>query len=219
MNKANWHQYQILTKRADRLALVDDKLLWAPQVWMGVSVEDKEYLWRIDRLRRTKDHIKFLSIEPLLGPLGWLYAGRALVPIREAIRRQREFAADASHELRTPLTVIRGNLRMLAGTRDQTPEQQEALGDIQTEVTRMGSLVEQLLLLARTDSDALELEIGQTDLAEEAADALAGFSPVAASKQVELRLGALLEPPTRFFIQLDAALELRQRHAVICRRH
>ena len=52
----------------------------------------------------------------------------------------------------------------------------------------MGSLVEQLLLLARTDSDALELEIGQADLAEEAADALAGFSPVAASKQVELRL-------------------------------
>jgi signal transduction histidine kinase len=122
------------------------------------------------------------------GLLGWLYAGRALVPIREAIRRQREFAADASHELRTPLTVIRGNLRTLAGVRDQTPEQQEALGDIETEVTRMGSLVEQLLLLARTDSDALELEIGQADLAEEAADALAGFSPVAASKQVELRL-------------------------------
>ncbi len=122
------------------------------------------------------------------GLLGWLYAGRALVPIREAIRRQREFAADASHELRTPLTVIRGNLRTLAGVRDKTPEQQEALGDIETEVTRMGSLVEQLLLLARTDSDALELEIGQADLAEEAADALAGFSPVAASKQVELRL-------------------------------
>jgi signal transduction histidine kinase len=52
----------------------------------------------------------------------------------------------------------------------------------------MGSLVEQLLLLARTDSDALELEIGPADLAEEAADALAGFSPVAATKQVELRL-------------------------------
>jgi protein gp37 len=70
MNRADWHQYQVLTKRAERLEELSEKLAWAPHIWMGVSVENKDYLWRIDHLRRTKAHIKFLSIEPLLGPLG-----------------------------------------------------------------------------------------------------------------------------------------------------
>ena len=70
MNKADWHQYQVLTKRAERLEEVSSQLLWAPHIWMGVSVENKDYLWRIDHLRKTKAHIKFLSVEPLLGPLG-----------------------------------------------------------------------------------------------------------------------------------------------------
>jgi protein gp37 len=70
MNQANWHQYQILTKRAERLEELSDKIPWAPHIWMGVSVENKDYLWRIEHLRRTKARIKFLSIEPLLGPLG-----------------------------------------------------------------------------------------------------------------------------------------------------
>jgi protein gp37 len=70
MNQADWHQYQVLTKRAERLEEVSCQLPWAPHIWMGVSVENKDYLWRIDRLRKTKAHIKFLSVEPLLGPLG-----------------------------------------------------------------------------------------------------------------------------------------------------
>ena len=70
MNQADWHQYQILTKRAQRLEAVSNDLSWASHIWMGVSVEDKDHLWRVDHLRRTKAHIKFLSIEPLLGPLG-----------------------------------------------------------------------------------------------------------------------------------------------------
>ncbi|MBZ5678165.1 MAG: phage Gp37/Gp68 family protein [Acidobacteriia bacterium] len=70
MNRANWHQYQILTKRADRIEELSPKLAWAPHIWMGVSVENKDYLWRIDHLRRTKARVKFLSIEPLLGPIG-----------------------------------------------------------------------------------------------------------------------------------------------------
>lgn len=70
MNLADWHQYQVLTKRAERLEELSPELPWAPHVWMGVSVENKDYLWRIDHLRRTKAHIKFLSIEPLIGPLG-----------------------------------------------------------------------------------------------------------------------------------------------------
>jgi protein gp37 len=70
MNQADWHQYQVLTKRAERLEEVAAALPWAPHIWMGVSVENNDNLWRIDHLRRTKAHIKFLSIEPLLGPVG-----------------------------------------------------------------------------------------------------------------------------------------------------
>ncbi len=70
MNRADWHQYQVLTKRAERLEELSRELRWAPNIWMGVSVENRDYLWRIDHLRRTKAHIKFLSIEPLIGPLG-----------------------------------------------------------------------------------------------------------------------------------------------------
>lgn len=75
MNLADWHQYQVLTKRAERLESLSHDLRWAPHIWMGVSVENRDYLWRIDHLRRTKAHIKFLSIEPLLGPLGKVNLG------------------------------------------------------------------------------------------------------------------------------------------------
>jgi protein gp37 len=70
MNCAHWHQYQVLTKRAERLEELSRELPWAPHIWMGVSVENDDYLWRIEHLRRTCAQIKFLSIEPLIGPLG-----------------------------------------------------------------------------------------------------------------------------------------------------
>ena len=72
MNEAGWHQYQILTKRAERLEELSPSLPWAPHIWMGVSVENETYLPRIDCLRRTSAHVKFLSVEPLLGALNGL---------------------------------------------------------------------------------------------------------------------------------------------------
>ncbi len=69
MAKTPQHTYQILTKRAERLEKLAGKLRWPQNVWMGVSVESADYLWRIDHLRRTPAAIRFLSLEPLLGPL------------------------------------------------------------------------------------------------------------------------------------------------------
>jgi protein gp37 len=69
MRQAPWHQYQVLTKRSDRLLKLSSELDWAPQIWMGVSIESEKYTQRIDDLRRTAAHVKFLSLEPLLGPL------------------------------------------------------------------------------------------------------------------------------------------------------
>ncbi|MGA7414891.1 MAG: phage Gp37/Gp68 family protein [Bryobacteraceae bacterium] len=69
MRRAHWHQYQVLTKRSERLRQLAPKLSWEPQIWMGVSVENDDHLYRIDDLCNTGARIKFLSLEPLLGPL------------------------------------------------------------------------------------------------------------------------------------------------------
>ncbi len=69
MRRAHWHRFQILTKRGDRLSQLDLDLDWPANVWMGVSVENSDYLHRIDELRTTRAAVKFLSLEPLLGPL------------------------------------------------------------------------------------------------------------------------------------------------------
>ena len=69
MNRARWHRFQVLTKRPERLVELDAGLRWAPNVWMGVSVESARYAGRIDLLRRSGAAVKFLSLEPLLGPL------------------------------------------------------------------------------------------------------------------------------------------------------
>ena len=69
MGQADWHQFQVLTKRSERLRELAPALDWPENVWMGVSVENAEYAFRIDDLRATAAALKFLSIEPLLGPL------------------------------------------------------------------------------------------------------------------------------------------------------
>lgn len=69
MRDAHWHRFQVLTKRSERLRELSPHLEWAPNIWMGVSVESSKYIHRIDDLRTTGAQIKFLSLEPLLGPL------------------------------------------------------------------------------------------------------------------------------------------------------
>lgn len=77
------HTYQVLTKRSTRLRKLADKLDWPSNVWMGVSVEDSDHLYRVDDLRGVPASVRFLSCEPLLGPLpeldldgiGWVITG------------------------------------------------------------------------------------------------------------------------------------------------
>lgn len=70
MKRAEQHTFQVLTKRSDRLRVLAPKLHWAPNVWMGVSVEDRARAARIDDLRNVPASVRFLSIEPLLEDLG-----------------------------------------------------------------------------------------------------------------------------------------------------
>lgn len=96
MVKANWHRYQILTKRPERLAKISSQLPWQPYIWMGVTVESKEYIHRIDALRSTGAAIKFLSLEPLLSPLptlnlkgiDWVIVGGESGPGSRIIRKE-----------------------------------------------------------------------------------------------------------------------------------
>jgi two-component system sensor histidine kinase CiaH len=127
---------------------------------------------------------------------GAVYARRALVPIREslvsqraALRRQREFAADASHELRTPLTVIRSSVEHLRRNPGQSsPATADALDDIEAEVGHLTALVEDLLLLARSDSGAITLARTTVDLGDVAADGAGALSKMAEARGVHLSL-------------------------------
>ena len=69
MNSAHWHIFQILTKRSERLAQITKKLRWSKNIWMGISVENADYVYRIEHLKTVDAQIKFISFEPLLGPL------------------------------------------------------------------------------------------------------------------------------------------------------
>lgn len=70
MNKAYWHTFQVLTKRAERISNLNDKITWTKNIWMGTTVEDSKTIKRIDYLRESNAYIKFLSVEPLLEELG-----------------------------------------------------------------------------------------------------------------------------------------------------
>ncbi|PYM96624.1 MAG: hypothetical protein DME04_01355 [Candidatus Rokuibacteriota bacterium] len=69
MVKADWHVFQILTKRSARLAALAPDLPWKPHVWQGVSVESARYTSRIGHLQDVPAAVRFLSVEPLLGPI------------------------------------------------------------------------------------------------------------------------------------------------------
>ncbi len=69
MERAHWHQFQVLTKRSVRLRELAIALPWPPNVWTGVSVENQRWTRRIDDLRAVPAAVRFLSVEPLLGPL------------------------------------------------------------------------------------------------------------------------------------------------------
>ncbi|MEO6944780.1 MAG: phage Gp37/Gp68 family protein [Lacisediminihabitans sp.] len=102
------HTYQVLTKRSSRLPKIADKLRWPKNLWLGVSVENEDYLYRVDDLRRVPAAVKFLSCEPLIGPLtgmnlqgiDWVITGgesgpkaRPLDP--EWVREIRDMCMDA----------------------------------------------------------------------------------------------------------------------------
>ena len=162
---------------------------------------------------------------------GAMYARRALVPIRDsltaqraALRRQREFAADASHELRTPLTVIRSSVELLRRNAARpVGEVGDALTDIDAEVQQLTGLVDDLLLLARSDSGAVALERVPLQLDDVATEAAAALAKPAAEAGVRIEVDPAPTPavgdPARLrqlvTILLDNAIRHSPREATV----
>ena len=69
MNQCPHHTFQVLTKRPGRVLEVDSSLTWSPNIWLGTSIESQRVQFRLDELKQTQAHVKFLSLEPLLSPL------------------------------------------------------------------------------------------------------------------------------------------------------
>ncbi|WP_028316203.1 DUF5131 family protein [Desulfatibacillum aliphaticivorans] len=69
MKEAHWHSFQVLTKRSRRAMTMANELKWSPNIWMGVTIENQDYKSRIDHLREIPAAVRFLSLEPLLGPV------------------------------------------------------------------------------------------------------------------------------------------------------
>lgn len=96
MNDAHWHTFQILTKRSERLAELSQSLVWSDNIWMGVSVEDSDNLYRVNNLKKTSAHIKFLSMEPLIGPtkrlnlkgIDWVIVGGESGPGSRIVKKE-----------------------------------------------------------------------------------------------------------------------------------
>jgi signal transduction histidine kinase len=156
---------------------------------------------------------------------GAIYARRALVPIRDALagqraalRRQREFAADASHELRTPLTVIRASVAHLRNHADRpVREVGDALEDIEAEVGQLTAMVEDLLLLARSDSGAMTLERVPVELDDLAADAAAALRVAGEGRGVGIVVdpepAPILGDPTRLRQLVTVLVDNAIRHS------
>ena len=119
--------------------------------------------------------------------IGYHMAGRALIPLKEAYEKQKQFAADASHELRTPLAVLMSSAELLlADPSIQNPFLRQVLEDVKSEVKKMTNLVSDLLMVARSDNNALKVKIQRLDLAEILEQVVRTMKPIAEKKNIKL---------------------------------
>ncbi len=119
--------------------------------------------------------------------IGYYMAGRALVPLKEAYEKQKQFAADASHELRTPLAVVMASADLLlADPSIQNPFLRQVIEDLKSEVKKMTNLVSDLLMVARSDNNALKVNIKRLDLLELLEQVIRMMTPIAEKKSIVL---------------------------------
>ena len=153
-------------------------------------------------LQKSTYILIFLGIVALIvaALIGHIMAGRAIIPLKEAYEKQRQFAADASHELRTPLAVVMASADLLLMDQSITsPFLKQVIADVKSEVQKMSKLVGDLLMVARSDNNALKVTIKKFDFGEILNQNIRMMSPLAEKKQITLTG----ENITRVDIQAD----------------
>ena len=119
--------------------------------------------------------------------IGYYMAGKAIIPLKEAYDKQKQFAADASHELRTPLAVLMSSAELLLADKSiQDPFLRQVLEDVKSEVKKMTNLVSDLLMVARSDNNALKMKIQRVDLSEILSQVVRTMTPIAEKKNIRL---------------------------------
>ena len=116
-----------------------------------------------------------------------LLAGKAMVPLKTAYEKQRQFAADASHELRTPLAVVMASADLLENDPSiQSPFLKQVIADVRDEVKKMSKLVSDLLVVARSDNQALKLTTTKFDFADILGQTTRLMGPLAEQKHITI---------------------------------
>ncbi|UJF35649.1 ATP-binding protein [Paenibacillus hexagrammi] len=154
--------------------------------WMAIDITSNAKLLDTIRLILLVSTFVLLTIAIWLA---YVFAGKAMVPIKKSYYRQIEFTTNASHELRTPLSVIHSSVELLEESKDTLPEfEQHILHNLKDEVQRMIRLVESLLTLARSDSKSLQVKSEHVDIVQITHQVFLSMQPLALKKGVHLQL-------------------------------
>lgn len=162
--------------------IVEDELV-------GMVYVGKEVSAVYNGLQKSTYAMAALAVIALIiaSVVGYVMAGRAIVPLREAYEKQRQFAADASHELRTPLAVVMASAELLENDKSITsPFLKQVISDVRDEVKKMTKLVSDLLVVARSDNNALKLKIAKVNLTAAADQTIRMMQPLAEKKGITL---------------------------------
>jgi len=131
----------------------------------------------------------------LVGLGGWFIAAKSIEPVERAVDQMRRFMADAAHELRTPLTVVRGRAEVALQRERDRPEYEEALRGIEREATRVGRIVEDLLMLARADAGERSIERQRVFLDDIVLDSAEAAKALAVRREVRISVAEFEEAP------------------------
>ena len=140
-------------------------------------------------LQKATVALIFLGVLALIiaSMIGHIMAGRAIIPMKEAYERQKQFAADASHELRTPLAVVMASADLLLADKSITnPLLREVIEDLKGEVKKMSKLVSDLLTVARSDNNALKVKMQKLNLGDLLNQNIRMMTPLAEKKEITL---------------------------------
>ena len=155
----------------------------------GMVYVGKEVTAMYNGLKKATYAVAFLAFLALAVATvtGHIMSGKAIVPLREAYEKQRQFAADASHELRTPLSVVMASADLLENDPSITsPFLKQVIADVRDEVKKMTKLVSDLLVVARSDNQALKLKMQKVNLADVIKQTIRLMQPLAEKKTITL---------------------------------